>query len=177
MIKYSILIITIIITLFSCDGRYNTKKQPVDRVAAKELLMSFTENVKYFPEGYTEFTNDTILSNGYTVKIKNYSDMENNVLQTFKRSTTTNKHYFREVITEVEVYKNNKQIFKHVLDDAFLSLSNTDYVLNQVYIDEIKSLNTNTLHLVASACIPRTDNCPVYNIAIDPEGEYLITKI
>ena len=42
-----------------------------------KLLDSFSEQIKYIPEKYTEVITDTILSNGFRVKIKYYYDMKN----------------------------------------------------------------------------------------------------
>ena len=159
MNKFTLLILGILIVFLNCDGRDRINKTPQEVLIENQLLDSFSENIKYFPKAYTETTTDTILSNGYRVTIKNYSDMKNSVLKTFETDSIKNKHYFRENISEVEVFKDDKQIFKQIINDDFLSLK-----------------ETNTVHLVASLCIPRTANCPIYDITIDEKGMHKIKK-
>ena len=176
MNKFTLLILGILIVFLNCDGRDRINKTPQEVLIENQLLDSFSENIKYFPKAYTETTTDTILSNGYRVTIKNYSDMKNSVLKTFETDSIKNKHYFRENISEVEVFKDDEQIFKQIINDDFLSLKIADYISNEIYIDELKSLETNTVHLVASLCIPRTANCPIYDITIDEIGMHKIKK-
>ncbi|WGD34651.1 hypothetical protein [Olleya sp. YS] len=177
MNKFIVLILAVFIALVSCDGRDRIHKTPQEVLIENKLLDSFSENIKYFPKEYVESTTDTVLSNGFRVKIKTYTDMENAVLQSFTVDTIKNRHYFREVISEVVVFKENKQVFKQNIDDTFLSVIDTDYIINEMYLDEEKSLETNNLHLIASLCIPRTVNCPVYSIIIDKYGKYEVLKL
>ncbi|QXP58525.1 hypothetical protein [Olleya sp. HaHaR_3_96] len=176
MNKFTLLILSILIAFLSCDGRDRINKTPREVLLENKLLDSFSENIQYFPKEYTEVKTDTILSNGFRISIKNYSDMHHSVLQTSKNESIINKHYFRKFISEIEVFKDDKPIFKQVLNDDFLSLQISDYINNEVYIDQVKSLETNTVNLVASLCIPRAANCSIYNIVIDANGFYNITK-
>lgn len=176
MNKYTFLLFIILIALISCNGRDRVKKSNQEVLIENKLLNLFSENIKYFPESYAESTTDTILNNGFRVKIKTFTDMENSVLNTFEVDSIKHNHYFREIISEIVVFKNKKQIFKNKIDDTFLSVMLSDYIINEIYIDEQKSLDTNKLHLITSLCIPRSVNCPVYSILIDENGKYEVLK-
>lgn len=165
----------LIVAFSSCDGRDRKHKTSKEVLEENGLLESFSENIKYFPEEYAEHTNDTILSNGFRVKIKNYTNMNNSILHAFKADTIQHKHYFREIVSEIIVYKDEKLIFKESIDSNFLSNS-SDYLNNEIVVDEYKSLKTDKLHLIASQCIPKSINCSIYNIIIDEKGNYELKK-
>ncbi|WP_282070310.1 hypothetical protein [Olleya namhaensis] len=176
MNKFAFLLFALILVLLSCDGRHHVNKKPRDILIEKNLYQSFAEQTQYFPESYTETITDTILSNGYRVTIKSYTDMTKAVLQSFEEDYITNNNYYREFVSEIEVFKDDRPIFKQVMDDNFLSEKVSDYVSTEIYIDQQKSLETNTVHIIASQCIPRSTNCPTYNLTIEANGDYNITK-
>jgi len=62
-------------TLISCDGRSKRFMSNREILQNHNLLESFSESITYFPTSYNKFSNDTILSNGYRVKIESYTDM------------------------------------------------------------------------------------------------------
>lgn len=161
----------------SCNGKDKAILSPQESLKQKELLDSFSENIKYIPEDYAEVVTDTILSNGFRVHIKTFTDMEKSIINTFKTNKILIKHYYREIVSEVVVYKNDKQIFNKKIDNLFLSAHGTQFLNNEILVDELKSITTNKLHLIASQCIPQSNNCPSFNIIIDQKGNYEIKKI
>ncbi|WP_406683670.1 hypothetical protein N1F78_13390 [Seonamhaeicola sp. MEBiC1930] len=181
--RLPIFLIIAFIVVCSCDGRKSKNDFLQDSITKFKDTTEPIEVIKYTPKQYTEIKTDTILSNGFTVKIKSYTDMNNSVLQTIKTSSSVVKLNFRKVISEVVAYKNDELIFKKELNTAFFlenlpDIDNTlEYINNEVYIDEEQSLKTNKLVLITSRCLPRTHNCPDYSIIIDEKGNYKVKEI
>jgi len=88
----SILTLSVLISFFlSCDGRDRIHKSAETVLKENKLLDSFSENITYIPESYSEKVTDTIFSNGYNVYIKQYTDnsrvieiKEGNNIKTYK---------------------------------------------------------------------------------------------
>lgn len=181
---YRLLGLTFLISmvLVSCDGRDRAQKTNIEVLKEHKLFNSFSEHVQYTPKEYTEVITDTILSNSFRVEIKTYSDMQTSVLQTVKENVITHKLYFREFISEVSIYKNEKMVFHETIDDSFLAkyipnIKGLEKSINNgITIEEEKSLDTNSVYLTVSSCVPRTDNCPAYTIIIDEKGHFEIKK-
>ena len=116
MNRLHILILVIIIAFISCDGRDRAYLTNEDILQENKLLDSFSENIQYIPEAYSEAITDTILSNGFRVKIKTYTDLNKNVsLTNIKDSITYTKHY-RNYKFDVLIEKENKVIYQKFFD-------------------------------------------------------------
>lgn len=115
---YSIFVIFVV--LMSCDGRDRVHKTNEEVLTENKLLDSFSENITYLPENYIEKATDSILNNGYRVRVKFYSDMLKSVLVEEQKDVIITKTYHRELVTDVEIYKNSTQIFKDTLNTNFL---------------------------------------------------------
>lgn len=163
------------ITFSSCDGRI-TKQD-----ALKKSIKTF-KNTKHtlkiatiFPETYAEVENDTILSNGYRVKIKNFTNMDK-LVELPKSIVLDKPHDFRQIDSEITVYKDDKLIFKDVISNAFLEdyhhqkLNIKQYLNNGISVDEIASLEINKLVLVTSNTVPKSSKSNYYKIIIDEHG-------
>ena len=85
MYKLLILISSLSIALLSCDGRDRTYKSNVEILKSNNLFESFSKQVNFIPNLPVEIFTDTILSNGFQVKI-NYYSVENSFIS---------KHYNR----------------------------------------------------------------------------------
>ena len=84
MNKFTALILGIIICLLSCDGREKVKRKPIETLKEKNMIESFSTRESYYPKTYSEVKTDTILSNGYTVKVNTFTDMTSSFLKQFK---------------------------------------------------------------------------------------------
>ena len=119
--KYFTLLLFLIITAFaSCDGRDRAQNSNKDNVVNSKLSDSFFESISYFPKEYTEVITDTILSNGYHVNLKFYSDMNKNVLTEFKIDTINYKHYYREFNTSIVASKDDLTIINKTINKEFI---------------------------------------------------------
>jgi len=120
MNKLIYLFFIVFIAFLSCDGRDRVHKTNEEVLIEHKLLDSFSERVTYFPETYTEVETDTILSNGYRVNIKLYSDMENAILVEKQQDKIISKTYYRKLIADVEIYSSSTAVFKDTINTDFL---------------------------------------------------------
>jgi hypothetical protein len=132
--KQIYLVISIIILTVSvgCDGRDRMHKTNEEVLIENKLLDSFSEVIEYFPETYTEIDKDTILSNGFKVKIKSFTNLNSSVLAVSKKDTIVYKEYFRDFINDISVFKNNQPLFDKRIDKTFLvnHFKNNDFIQN-----------------------------------------------
>ena len=109
------LLLLLIIGFTSCEGRKTST------VALKESVEDFKKNVSievkvYEPESYMEQEVDTLLSNGFRVKIKTKSDMANSVLFTKIKDTINYQTYYRNFKFRIVVEKDGNLIFDQNFD-------------------------------------------------------------
>ena len=104
---------------FGCDGRDRVHKSNEEVLIENKQLDSFSENIKYFPEAYSEVETDTILGNGFEVKTKVFTNMSNNVLIETKKDSVINKHLYRERVAELQIIYQGKMIFSKLIDKEY----------------------------------------------------------
>ncbi|AXP82603.1 hypothetical protein CJ739_3541 [Mariniflexile rhizosphaerae] len=179
-----IYILVIILAFVSCNGG-KTKKD-----ALKTSVEKFKDSIgtleieKYIPEAYSETITDTILSNGFKVKIKTFTDMEHSVLNMFKQDTIVYKHYYRDAIAEITIFKNDIQIVSQKIDKSFfLKRDNElkDYFeianLSGVWLNEKESLDKDKISIFIMFCKPETDYYYLNEMIVDGNGEVFIHEI
>ncbi|GAB4164840.1 MAG: hypothetical protein Tsb0033_26440 [Winogradskyella sp.] len=180
-----VLLIIIIGFTSSCEGR-KTKSQ-----ALAEDIEEFKKTVNvqvevYKPENYLEREVDTTLSNGFRVKIKAYTDMDNSVLFTKIKDTINYQTYYRNFKFDILVEKENKVIYNKSFDKqkankAFKfnsnlvkgsELYNFDKLatLNAIQVDDDPSY-TNTVVIDIVYTIPETDKVSYHKILINDKGK------
>ncbi|GGG49849.1 hypothetical protein [Bizionia arctica] len=181
MSKFILLLVFIGIVSVSCDGRDRVYNNNSAVLKENKLLDSFSESITYIPETYTEVVTDTILSNGFHIKMKTYSSMEKSVLNEFKQDTINHKEYYREFISEVIITKNSIEIFNKKVDKQFFETIKNDLQLNnsivKIMVDESSSIEKD--RIVLSAMIQKTNSNKVTfcDIVIDSEGKFELRKI
>jgi hypothetical protein len=167
--------------LASCDGRDRVYKTNTDILKENKLLDSFSESITYIPETYTEIVTDTILSNGFHIKMKTYSNMEHSVLNEFEQNTITHKEFYREFVSEVIITKNSKEIFNKTIDKHFFDKIKNDLQLDntiiKLMVDESSSFKKNSI--ILSAMFQKIDSKKVRfcDIIIDSEGKFELKEI
>lgn len=180
-----VLLIIIIGFTSSCEGR-KTKNQ-----ALAEDIEEFKKTVNvqvevYMPENYAERKVDTTLSNGFRVKIKAYTDMDNSVLFTKIKDTINYQTYYRNFKFDILVEKDNKVIYNKSFDKqkankAFKfnsnlvkgsELYNFDKIaiLNAIQVDDDPSY-TNMVAIDVMYAIPETDKLSHHKILINDKGK------
>lgn len=89
------------------DGQERMYKSPQEVLHENKLLDSFSDKeIRFIPETYAEKTTDTIFDNGYVVKVKMYSDMENHITVKLGDETIN----YRDFNLDIEVIKEDKTI-------------------------------------------------------------------
>lgn len=180
-----VLLIIIIGFTSSCEGR-KTKNQ-----ALAEDIEEFKKTVNvqvevYMPKNYAERKVDTTLRNGFRVKIKAYTDMDNSVLFTKIKDTINYQTYYRNFKFDILVEKDNKVIYNKSFDKqkankAFKfnsnlvkgsELYNFDKIaiLNAIQVDNDPSY-TNMVAIDVMYVIPETDKVSHHKILINDKGK------
>lgn len=179
-----LLFLLLVIALSSCDGRDKKHRTTQQDLIENKALDTFSDVVTYFPEKYTQVVTDTILSNGFEVKINTSTDMKNSILNAFKVDTTNHKHYYRDLISKIEVSKNGQIILSEVIGKPFfLKFDNTleDYFkisnLTGVWLDEKSALTKDEIFIYILFNKPETDYSYLYKMIINKHGEYSIIEI
>ena len=182
---FGILLIILLGITSSCEGRI-TKKQ-----ALAEDIEEFKKTVSvqleiFEPESYTEHRVDTILSNGFRVKIKAYTDMHHSVLFTKIKDTINYQTHYRNFKFDIIVEKDNKVIYdksfdKQKANKAFKfnpnlvkgsELYNFDKlaILNAIQVDDDPNY-ANMVAIDVMYVIPETDKVSYHKILIDNKGK------
>ncbi len=178
---FTLFLFLCIVSFTSCDGRDRANKSNTENLVESKLSDSFFEIIKYFPETYSEVVTDTILSNGYNVKLKFYSNMNNYVLNDFKIDTIHYKHYYREFKGDLKIIINGKTIFNKTIDKSYFTedLNETFWqnsIMGNMSLDESQTTNKH-LFFNVFFCIPESEICKDYNIIIDTKGESKIEEL
>ena len=186
MKKLSFIFLTLIIVFSSCDGRKNQKD------SLKESITKFKDSIKpiviteYIPKAYTEIKTDTILSNGFSIKIKTYTDMEKSISYKHKIDTITHKAIYRGWISEVSIKKDGKLIFSEIINNEFFSKNGviiSDYLENSILtgtqFDDEFSTEEDSINLFSGYLYPKEKEGGyiMYNIKINSQGDYTLNKI
>jgi hypothetical protein len=178
------LAVLFLIAFTNCDGKDRASKNNKEKIENSDLSSSFFEHVNYFPKKYVEVITDTILSNGFTVRIKTFSDMENKILITKKTDTITQKNYYRNWVSELQVsFKSNVLLIK-TIDNSFLqnikTIKETGLSMLQftnIYVNQNKSLQNILVLDVYAFKANKVKAFTKLEIVIDKKGNYTLQEI
>ncbi len=184
MRKILILLLIIVIGFTSCEGR-KTQSQALSESIEEYKKSASLEVDVYHPETYVEREVDTLLSNGYRVKIKTFADMDNSVLFTKIKDTINYQTYYRNYKFDIRVEKNGKLIYKERFDKSKANKAlnyNSNYasgsqlynfdklaVLKSIQVDEDVSLK-NVVAIDIMFAIPESNKYSNHKLFIDEKG-------
>ncbi|RYH71869.1 hypothetical protein EVU94_14420 [Flavobacteriaceae bacterium 144Ye] len=184
---YYLFAVLLCVAFSSCDGRKSHKESLEESVTEFKDSIGPIENIKYFPEEYAETVTDTILSNGYRVKLKTYTDMENSVLNEFKVDTIVHKHYYREFIASIYIEKEGVEISNLNIDKDFIIKNDEssdfyksfyeDALLYSVWLSEYNSTISDKIIFIISLCKPESDDCIMYETIIHYDGKVELNEL
>ncbi|WP_345274617.1 DUF4738 domain-containing protein [Flaviramulus aquimarinus] len=169
------------ITLISCDGRDRIHKINAEVLHEGNLLNVFSQQIKFIPEQPIIIATDTILKNGFQIKIK-YNSLENHDIVKIvknKKNTITKVHY-KNFEAKIEVLKDGNIINKSSISKAlFNKFQNPDFwtkaIMQYVWIDYEASAKSN-IYLNTSFHIPNTDTFKDFILKIDKNGMMQINQ-
>ncbi|MDG4715778.1 hypothetical protein [Winogradskyella marincola] len=180
----SFIIITVI-AFTSCEGRITKNQALLKDIEEYKKTVSVQVDV-YNPENYTERQVDTLLNNGFRVKIKAYTDMDNSVLFTKIKDTINYQTYYRNFKFDILIEKDNKVIYNKSFDKekankvfrfnanlakgSQLHNFNKLAILNAIQLDDDPSY-TNIVAIDVMYAIPDTDKVSYHKILINDKGK------
>ncbi|WP_055445025.1 hypothetical protein [Lacinutrix himadriensis] len=136
-----LLFLLLAIALSSCDGRDKKHRTTQQDLIENKALDTFSGAITTVPESYFENVTDTLFSNGYQMHTKFYSSMESGVIVT---DSTDLKTYYRDILIDIKVSKDSKEIFNNTIDKAFLMENNifnkndaADYLVADFWLDNM----------------------------------------
>ncbi|WP_100615716.1 DUF4738 domain-containing protein [Confluentibacter citreus] len=181
MNKLCVLII-LVISLIGCDGKYRSHRSNEDVLREANLLESFSEQLKYIPEQPTEIVTDTILSNGFNIKINYYSNENSHVPKTKKsKNGTVTKTYHKNFEAQFQVQKNNRLILDGIVNKELFH-ENTDNtfwqnaIMQYVWVD-YSAMTEHSIQLHTSFNIPDTQIYKDFTLTIFDDGNIEIKEI
>jgi len=180
--KNLLIFIFIILTVFiSCDGRHRNYQTNEEVLKEHKLFDSFSEHIKYIPESYSEVITDTILSNGFQVKVALYTDMDTNYLNEFTKDSINYKNYYRSIKSAVTISKNKKEIVSKLITKDILIANNSPYssdlknkMIQGIWLNEYESLVNNKVILNVLFQKPGTKDYKFYLLGLNEDGNFEI---
>lgn len=174
-----------LIGFISCDGRQTKTQALIESIEEFKRSAKLEVNV-YLPDTYMEQEFDTIMSNGFRVKIRSYSDMDNSVLFSKIKDTINYQTHYRNFKFEINITKNNKLIYNESFDKKKVNkvfkyssglLSGSDLynfdelaVLKSIEVNEDASY-ANMILIDILFAIPESDRYASHTLFIDGSGK------
>jgi hypothetical protein len=160
------------IAIISCDGRDRRHKSNAEVLHENKLLNSFSEKVEFVPKEHVQIITDTILSNGFQVKL-NYNSIDYNAIIKAKKNTKSKTHY-KNFQASIQVLKNGKLINEGLINKQLFQEFGTlsfwdDAIMQFIWIDYDASTE-NELCLNTSFNIPDTETYKDFILKIDKNG-------
>lgn len=174
------LLVLVIIGFTSCEGR-RTHGQSLAESVKEFKANTIIEKVNYIPSEYNEIVTDTMLSNGFRVKISTFSDMKNSVPIVSKLDNVVKKKNYRQHIGEIEIFYNEKLITRTNIKKSFF-FDEEDHefsdssILKAVNLNFISSLKDKLL-INITYCIPESSDCKDFILSIDSSGNYMVDNV
>jgi hypothetical protein len=178
-----LLIFSFVLTILfiSCDGRHRTYQSNQENLKEHNLYESFSESVTYIPESYSEVMSDTLMNNGYHVKFKTYTDMDNSFLNVLKKDMITHKNYYRNLKTAVNISKDNQNIATTLITKDFVMNYDASYkavlknkIMQGVWLNQYASINTNSVVMDILFIDPKENATVCYRLTVNDNGDYSI---
>ncbi|CDF79148.1 conserved hypothetical protein [Formosa agariphila KMM 3901] len=182
-IVYFLFILTIII-FSSCDGRDKTHVKSLQILEDKNRLTSFAERIKYFPEHYSETITDTILSTGYTIRVKTFVDMKTNILTSNAHTSYNTKILYRNANANVLVTLDDKILFNETISKGFIQHHRNDtsklldsYILKSIWIDDSQDFSKDSV--IFNIFYSKPEDASInksFLLTISKQGDFKITE-
>ncbi|NRD22519.1 hypothetical protein HNV10_04660 [Winogradskyella litoriviva] len=190
--KHLFLILVLSSIIFaSCEGKKTQSEALLDSIEDFKKTVNLESNV-YIPETYIEHEVDTIMSNGYHVKIKTYSDMSNAVRFSKIKDTINYQTYYRNFKFDISVAKDDKEIYnesfdKQKINKVFNYKTDLEYNSDLYNFDKLailKAINVNDdpsyINMVLidiMYAIPESNRLASHKLFINDKGKLNIVQV
>ncbi len=178
--KYIILVFVVAFGLFSCSKKETQRENLQNAVNEFSKQQGVLETVSYFPEQYTETQTDSIISNSFKVRIKNYTKMDADIhLNTTRESNKKVDYYHRVFASDVKVTHKSKVILNTTLSaDNFKNTSPfwNSATLEHVWVNQELS-NADALNLNVSFINPKSNAYKLFELVVTSDGTQRIHLI
>lgn len=185
------LLLLLAIAFTSCEGRKTQRQALSESIAEFKKSVNIEINV-YIPETYIEQDVDTLMNNGFRVKIKTYADMSNAVRFSKIKDTINYQTYYRNFKFDISVSKDDKVIYnksfnKKKVNKAFKYKGNlvsgsdlfnfdTLAVLKSIQVNDDPTY-TNMVLIDIMYAIPESDRYAIHRMFIDNRGKSNIVQV
>ena len=181
--KNSLVLVTLImIVCMSCNGK-QTKKEALERAVSEfNLKNNHLGRVNYHPEAYVEIVTDTIISNSITVRIKNYSLLDEQILISEATNPTSKTLKYQRVFeSEINISTASKDILTTHISAKMFKMMDADpfwdhATLQHTWVNQELSI-VNDIKLDISFINPKNDAYKLYRMSIDSNGHKTINLI
>ena len=186
-----VVLLVLLLGFTSCEGRKSQNQALSESINEFKKSASLEVDI-YVPETFLEHEVDTTLSNGYHVKIKTYTDEENNVLFSKIKDTINYQTYYRNYKFDISVLKEGELIYHESFDkqrvnkdfkynsnfysDSLLHNFDKLAVLKSIQFNDDSSIK-NSVGIDIIYGIPESDRYASYTLFIDNNGKSNIVQI
>jgi hypothetical protein len=179
------LFIVTIIVFTSCEGRKTSHEALLESIEKYDKEVTVEKSL-YIPEFYSEREVDTLISNGFRVKIKTYSDMNNSVVFTKIKDTINYRTHYRNFKFDILVKKDGKIVYQESFDKekvnkefgykSDLDSNSLIYKFNELAILKSVQLETDNysndaINISIAYAIPNRDFIDWHKFRIDKKGK------
>ncbi|WP_298535524.1 hypothetical protein [uncultured Algibacter sp.] len=171
----TVFVLLAVFAFFSCDGRYRKFKSPTEVLAESNLTNAFKKQVRFVPEQPIEIVTDTIMNNGFQVKIKYHSLKDNYIKETFDVSENSGvSTFYSNFEAKVDIIKDGSYCNDFILNKAFLKDFQYPTFWNKAIMQFVwvnfEASTENILCLNTTFRIPNTETFKDFIITIDKKG-------
>lgn len=182
MKKLLFLLVLTSISFIGCDGKERVHLSNTEVLKQHKILDSFSEKIEYIPEQYSEINTDTILSNGFRVKLKAFVDMENSIMKIKNINSLHYKTFYRNRIINLYVEKNDKQIFSKIINNNFFieniekntNINLKNFVLSEGYTTYDDTYVSDKITFTIFFKNFLTDESKSYQLEVNNSGKYRV---
>lgn len=155
-----VLLLLLAIGLTSCEDKKTKYQALSESIEAFKKTVTLETNV-YIPESYMEREVDTLMSNGFRVKIKTYPDMVNSVRFSKIKDTVNHQTHYRNFKFDLSVTKDDKLIYSETFDKQKVNKT-LNYSSNLVLGSDLHNFDT----LAVLKSIEVNDDPSYTNVAV-----------
>ena len=177
-----VILILLSIAFSSCDGRHRAYRSNEEVLKEANLFRSFSEVIKFIPQRNTKIITDTLLNNGFKVKLNYHSIESDFVIMTSKKGNDSIiKKHFKNFEAQFSTSFNNTIIANGIINkELFYNYTNRSFldhaIMQYVWIDYLASTQS-SIQLNTSFKIPETDKFKDFTLTIFNDGNIKIKEV